>query len=81
MCHTGELSCHAKLVRVVLENKGPLSPSEVAVEGHLNTAEARAALEEMAEMGMAETVCGLRETKEEVYELTEAGREQDRATV
>jgi DNA-binding MarR family transcriptional regulator len=81
MCHTGQLSCHAKLVRVVLENQGPLSPGEVAMEGHLSTGEARSALEEMRELGLVETVCGLRESREEVYELTEAGREQGRATV
>lgn len=81
MCHTGELSCHGKLVRVVLENRGPLSPREVAMEGHMSTAEARDALEEMAELGIVTSVCGLCESREEVYELTERGREQGPATV
>lgn len=81
MCHTGKLSCRAKLVRVVLDNRGPLSPAEVAAESHLSTAEAQEALQEMTAEGIAECVCGLRETREELYDLTEAGREHSRATV
>lgn len=81
MCHTGRLSCRAKLVRVVLENRGPLSPSEVAAESHLSPDEASKALEEMTAEGVARCVCGLRDTREELYELTEAGREQGPATV
>lgn len=81
MCHTGELTCQAKLVRVVLENRGPLSPREVAAESHLSPGEARSALVEMAAKGQAKSVCGLRESHEELYELTEAGRQQGPATV
>ena len=81
MCHTGNLSCRAKLVRVVLENRGPLSPAEVAAESHLSTAEAHDALTEMSAEGVAECVCGLRDTREELYDLTEAGREHGRATI
>lgn len=81
MCHTGRLSCRAKLVRVVLENRGPLSAAEVAAESHLSTAEAHDALQEMTGEGMARCVCGVRDTREEIYELTEAGHEQGRATI
>jgi len=64
------LSCAAKLARVVLDNCGPLSPAEVADEGRLSEPQARDALAELADAGLAETVCGLCESREEVYELT-----------
>ncbi|MFB6071089.1 MAG: hypothetical protein ABEJ76_08695 [Halanaeroarchaeum sp.] len=80
MCHTGVLSCTGKLARVVLSNRGPLTPSEVAAEAHISRAEAQSALGELAEEGMAESVCGLCETHEEVFELTERGEEFEDAT-
>jgi DNA-binding transcriptional regulator GbsR (MarR family) len=67
----GELSCTAKLARVVLANRGPLSPSELAEEARISTAEAGAALAELADADLAESVCGMPATREEVYELTE----------
>ena len=81
MCTTGELSCKAKLVRVVLENQGPLSPREAAEEARIDRTDAKVALEELVEVGFAKKVCGLCASREEVYELTEAGREQDHAKV
>ncbi|MDH5019708.1 hypothetical protein [Halobacterium rubrum] len=65
------LSCAAKLARVVLDNRGPLSPAEVADEGRLSEPQARDALAELADVGLAEGVCGLCESKQEVYELTD----------
>jgi hypothetical protein len=67
------LSCAAKLARVVLDNRGPLSPAEVADEGRLSEPQARDALSELADAGLAEGVCGLCESKQEVYELTDGG--------
>ncbi|MFB6136575.1 MAG: hypothetical protein ABEJ04_07425 [Halobacteriaceae archaeon] len=66
-----DLSCRAKLARVVLDNCGPLSPREVASEARLSVAEARDGLEELRERDLAATVCGVCETREEVYELTD----------
>lgn len=64
-----ELSCAAKLARVVLVNCGPLSPSEVAEEGYVSPAQARAGLDELERRGVAEPVCGVCENREEVYAL------------
>lgn len=66
-----ELSCAAKLARVVLANCGPLSPSEVADEAYVSPDEARAGLEELDRCGVAEPVCGVCEAKEEVYALVD----------
>ena len=66
-----ELSCAAKIARVVLENCGPLAPSEVADEAHVTTERARSGLGELADAGLAEPVCGVCAEREEVYALTE----------
>ncbi|MFB6267325.1 MAG: hypothetical protein ABEI31_06680 [Halodesulfurarchaeum sp.] len=81
MCQAGELSCAAKLARVVLDNRGPLSPTELAREGHVDRDEAREALLELVDLGLATKVCGLCDSREEVFELTEVGREHDHARV
>lgn len=81
MCDTGQLSCEAKLARVILDNRGPLAPAELAAEGNLSRESARAAIEELQSAGMAQAVCGLRETKEEVVALTEAEAENDATAV
>lgn len=65
------LSCSAKLARVVLENCGPLSPSEVAAEAHLSPADAADAVAELVDADLAVPVCGVCDTREQVYELTE----------
>ena len=67
----GELTCTAKLARVVLENQGPLSPSEVAEEARISEESAREGLSELAERGAATTVCGMCDSREELYELAE----------
>lgn len=67
----GELSCQAKLARVVLENRGPLSPCELADEARISAGDAEAALAELAAAGVAESVCGVCPTREEVYALTD----------
>lgn len=66
------LSCAAKLARVVLDNCGPLSPAEVADEARLSADEAQDALAELDDEGLATRVCGLCESREEVYALTDA---------
>lgn len=66
-----ELSCAAKLARIVLANCGPLSPSEVAEEAYISRARANIGLEELAAEGHAEAVCGMCSVREEVYALTE----------
>lgn len=71
MSHDASLSCHAKLARVVLANRGPLSPSEIAAEARITDAEAAAALDELVDADRAECVCGVCETKEQVYALVE----------
>ncbi|MFW6384546.1 MAG: hypothetical protein ACOCY7_00230 [Halodesulfurarchaeum sp.] len=81
MCDTGPLSCEAKLARVILENRGPLSPAELAAEGNLSRESARVAMDELQSLGMAQAVCGLTDTREEVVALTEAGAENDAAAV
>ena len=78
--HLRELSADAKLVRVVLDNCGPLAAPEVAEEAYLCVERARRALSELVEASMAEPVCGMCEEREEVFALTgdgegdEAGR-------
>jgi hypothetical protein len=67
------LSCAAKLARVVLDNCGPLSPAEVADEGRLSESQARDALTELDDANLAECVCGLCDSREEVYALTDDG--------
>jgi predicted ArsR family transcriptional regulator len=71
-----DLSCTAKLARVVLANRGPLSPSEVASEARISAEEAREGLAELAAEGLAESVCGVAATREEVYQLTKASPEE-----
>lgn len=66
-----DLSCEAKLARVVLDNRGPLAPAEMAAEARLTADQASVALRELADAGLAESVCGLCESKETVYELVE----------
>ena len=70
MSESQALSCAAKLARVVLDNCGPLSPEEVAEEAHLSESEASDALAELADADAAECVCGLCESKQQVYALT-----------
>lgn len=71
MTESGDLSCTAKLVRVVLSNCGPLSPSEVAAEACISEADAADALAELVETDRVESVCGVCSTRETVYELRE----------
>ncbi|WP_232686074.1 hypothetical protein [Halobacterium zhouii] len=70
MSESESLTCGAKLARVVLDNCGPLSPEEVAEEGRLSESKAEDALAELADAGLAECVCGLCESKQQVYALT-----------
>jgi hypothetical protein len=72
MSESEALSCAAKLARVVLDNCGPLSPAEVAEEARLSEADAEDALAELADAGLAECVCGLCESKERVFALTDS---------
>lgn len=72
MSESDALSCAAKLARVVLDNCGPLSPTEVAEEARLSEADAEDALAELADAGLAECVCGLCESKEQVFALTDS---------
>lgn len=72
MSESEALSCAAKLARVVLDNCGPLSPAEVAAEARLSEADAEDALAELADAGLAECVCGLCESKERVFALTDS---------
>ncbi|MFW5896266.1 MAG: MarR family transcriptional regulator [archaeon] len=75
MCDTGVLSCTGKLARIVLDNRGPLSPSELAEEAHISAPEARKAVTELEAAGFVEPVCGLCESQEEVYTLTQPGED------
>lgn len=70
-----DLSCTAKLVRVVLAERGPLAPNEVATEARLSESEVEEGLSELVSAGIAEAVCGVPETGEEVFALTEAAPE------
>lgn len=71
MSQSHELTCEAKLARLVLDNRGPLSPTEVAEEARLSRDDARNALSELDGLDIAECVCGLCESKEEVYALVD----------
>ena len=71
MSESRDLSCTAKLVRVVLDNCGPLSPSEVAEEACIDRAAASEALAELESEGRVTSVCGVCSTRETVYELQE----------
>jgi len=75
MSSTATLSCHAKLARVVLDNRGPLSPAEVAREARIDESEAKDALVELADIGLVECVCGVCETREQVYALRDDARD------
>ncbi|MFB6271115.1 MAG: hypothetical protein ABEH83_14320 [Halobacterium sp.] len=75
MSESDALSCAAKLARVVLDNCGPLSPAEVAEEARLSEADAADALAELEDAGLVECVCGLCDSKEQVYALTETAAE------
>ena len=66
-----DLSCAAKLAHVVLENQGPLSPAEVANEARLSETDAETAIRELVDEDLVECVCGVCETREEVYALRE----------
>ena len=66
-----DLSCAAKIARVVLENRGPLAPSEIAEEAYISTERAREGVEHLESAGLAEPVCGMCAEKEEVFALTE----------
>lgn len=66
-----ELSTHAKLVRVVLTERGPLCPREIADEAHLSVDTAETALDELTDHDIAEPVCGMAATREEVYGIAE----------
>lgn len=70
-----DLSCKAKLVRVVLAERGPLAPTEVAAEARLSQSEVEEGLSELVTVGVAEAVCGVPETGEEVFALTEVAPE------
>lgn len=72
-----ELSCAAKLARVVLANCGPLSPPEVAEEAYVTPGEAREGLAELQRLDLAEPVCGVREDREEVYALKDGRRQPE----
>lgn len=67
-----ELSCAAKLARVVLANCGPLSPTEVAEEAYIGSDRARSGLLELHRRGVAEPVCGVCAAREEVYALVDS---------
>lgn len=73
-----ELSADAKLVRLVLDNCGPLAAPEAAREAYLCDERARSALTELETAGLAEPVCGMCESREEVFALTAAGERIER---
>ena len=73
MCETGVLSCTGKLARVVLDNRGPLTPSEIAAEANISVPEAQEAIDDLVSAGFVEPICGIRGRREEVYTLTEVG--------
>lgn len=70
-----DVSCTAKLVHVVLAERGPLSPAEVATEARLSEAEVEDGIAELVDADLAKAVCGVAETGEEVFALTEAAPE------
>jgi DNA-binding MarR family transcriptional regulator len=65
-----ELSCAAKIVRVVLENRGPLSPSEIAREAYISRERAETGVDDLRAAGLVEPVCGVCDSREEVFALT-----------
>lgn len=79
MSQAHELSCEAKLARLVLDNRGPLSPAEVAEEARLSSEEATTAIRELRDLGLVECVCGLCDSKEEVYALVDDVEDADPA--
>jgi DNA-binding transcriptional regulator GbsR (MarR family) len=75
MSESESLSCAAKLARVVLDNCGPLAPDEVADEARLSEQEASDALTELEAAGFVDCVCGLCESRQQVYELADAAED------
>lgn len=73
-----DLSADAKLLRVVLDNCGPLAAPEAAQEAYLAVGRAREALAELVEADLAEPVCGVCEAKEDVYALIDGDRSAPR---
>ncbi|MFB6253010.1 MAG: hypothetical protein ABEI06_00200 [Halobacteriaceae archaeon] len=71
MSHSADtpLSSQAKLVRVVLDNCGPLSPPEIAQEAHITEQSAKQALRELEDANEVKCVCGMAKSKEEIYAL------------
>ena len=67
-----DLSCAAKIARVVLENRGPLSPSEIAQEAYISRTRAETGVEDLRSAGFVEPVCGVCDSREEVFALTES---------
>jgi hypothetical protein len=67
-----DLSCAAKIARVVLENRGPLSPSEIAQEAYISEERAETGVDDLRSAGFVEPVCGVCNQKEEVFALTES---------
>lgn len=74
------LPCPAKLALVVLDNCGPLSPSEVADEARLSQSEANDALVALVKHDFAEPVCGVRNAREQVYALTDEAAARQRSS-
>lgn len=74
-----DLPCPAKLALVVLNNCGPLSPSEVADEARLSRPEADDAVATLVEHDLAEPVCGVRDAREQVYALTDEAAARQRS--
>lgn len=67
-----DLSCAAKIARVVLEHRGPLSPSEIAQEAYISRERAETGIDDLRSEGLVEPVCGVCDGKEEVFALTES---------
>jgi DNA-binding MarR family transcriptional regulator len=67
-----DLSCAAKIARVVLEHCGPLSPSEIAEEAYVSRERAETGIEDLRAEGLVEPVCGMCDEKEMVFALTES---------
>jgi len=72
-----DLSCPAKLAHVVLENCGPLAPTEVAREARLSDEQAAAGVAELVGHGFARPVCGVCSAREDVYELVDGDDRDD----
>lgn len=75
-----DISCPAKLALVVLDNCGPLAPSEVASEARLAPDEAQSAIDDLVGHGLAEPVCGVCDAREEVFALTKEGENRQRSS-